>query len=49
MFSPKIRLQVRIEFKRHYVHQDGEGEKNRYIKGENYPGNYAVLGFQFLI
>jgi len=39
----------KMKFNLHYVRLDGEGEKNRYIKGENYPGNYAVLGFQFMI
>ena len=42
-------IERKVKLNLHYVMFDGEGENNRYIKNGRYPGNYAVIGFQFQI
>ncbi len=38
-----------IKVNLHYIFHDGNGTKNHYINNDTWPGNYAVLGVQFLI
>ncbi|WP_347839865.1 porin [uncultured Draconibacterium sp.] len=39
-----ISMAKKIKVNLHYVHHDGEGKKNRYIKNETFPGDYVALG-----
>lgn len=38
-----------IKVNLHYVFHKGDGKKNHYINNDKYPGDYIVLGCQFLI
>ncbi|MBN2636014.1 MAG: hypothetical protein JXR61_07075 [Prolixibacteraceae bacterium] len=45
LISAKRNVKVNL----HYVFHEGEGTKNHYINNNSRPGNFAVLGIQYII
>ena len=44
-----ISVKRNVKLNLHYVFHEGEGTKNHYINNNSHPGNYAVLGIQYII
>jgi hypothetical protein len=42
-------IKEHVKIKLHYLHHNGNGENNRYIKNDKYPGDYVSLGLQLII